>query len=262
MRKRFDGVLLCTDFDGTLAHGGKITKANVDAIRYFQEEGGVFTVVSGRHPAFIGDLREYILPNAPICGMNGACIADAATGQIVYEAPMSSESIRFAVDLLKRLPGITELHIQAKTDTFQTRVVDGRPLTTVPAEIDDIYKILFVVSGDDASDEATAILSREAEGRYAVSRSWRNGLEIQRCGIDKGSAVRFLKEWFGGRIVYTVGAGDYENDIPLLLASDLKVAEQNAIPAIKAIADRITTSCREDSIANIIKESLCGISAP
>ena len=252
MRKRFDGVLLCTDFDGTLAHGGKITKANVDAIRYFQEEGGVFTVVSGRHPAFIGDLREYILPNAPICGMNGACIADAATGQIVYEAPMASESIRFAVDLLKRLPGITELHIQAKTDTFQTRVVDGRPLKAVPAELDDIYKILFVVS-DDASDEATALLRREAEGLYAVSRSWRNGLEIQCHGTDKGSAVRFLNEWFGGRITYTVGVGDYENDIPLLLAADQKVAEQDAIPAIKAIADWITTSCREDSIAKIIE---------
>ena len=252
MSKRFDGVLLCTDFDGTLAYGGKITKANADAIRHFQEEGGVFTVVSGRFPSFIGEHRDDILPNAPICGMNGACIADAITGQTLYEAPMEPKAVCYAVEMLKYLPGVTDLQIQTKTGCFQTQVVDGLPLIAVPNAFDDIYKILFIVS-DEASDEATALLRREAEGLYAVSRSWRNGLEIQCHGTDKGSAVRFLNEWFGGRITYTVGVGDYENDIPLLLAADQKVAEQDAIPAIKAIADWITTSCREDSIAKIIE---------
>ncbi len=252
MSKRFDGVLLCTDFDGTLAYGGKITKVNADAIRYFQEGGGIFTVVSGRYPSFIGEFRDHIVPNAPVCGMNGACIADAVTDRIVYEAPMAPEVLRYAVDALTYLPGVTDLQIQTQTGLFQTPVVNGRPLMSIPDSLADVYKILFFVT-DEASDEAAACLCRQAEGHYAVSRSWRNGLEMQRYGIDKGSAVRFLKEWLGERVTYTVGVGDYENDIPLLLASDRKVAEQDAIPAIQTIADQITTSCREDSIARIIE---------
>ena len=39
MQKRtFDGVLICSDFDGTLAHHQTISPPNIDAIRYFQYE--------------------------------------------------------------------------------------------------------------------------------------------------------------------------------------------------------------------------------
>ena len=40
----FDGYLMCVDFDGTVAHRGKIVPKNVDAIRYFEAEGGRFTI--------------------------------------------------------------------------------------------------------------------------------------------------------------------------------------------------------------------------
>ena len=121
-----------------------------------------------------------------------------------------------------------------------------------PDNICDIYKILFVVP-DEASDDATTLIKQGAADRYEVSRSWINGIEIQKHGINKGSAVGFLKEWFKGRITHTIGVGDFENDIPLLLASDLKVAEQDAFGPVKEIADRITTSCQVDSIAKIIE---------
>ena len=45
---KFDGILLCSDWDGTLSDSGNIPKANIDAIRYFQREGGLFTFASGR----------------------------------------------------------------------------------------------------------------------------------------------------------------------------------------------------------------------
>lgn len=251
MSMRYDGVLLCTDFDGTLACGGKISRENEDAIRYFKENGGRFTVISGREPKFIADLHRHIIPNAPICGMNGAWITDEAGKNVLFEAPMNNEAVRYSIDMLSQLPGVQELHIQQRSAVYKTRVENAIPLSSVPAFYEDIFKILYIIS-DDESDTATDILQKNAGSRYAVSRSWKNGLEFQQGGSDKGSAVRFLKDHFGGRITYTVGVGDYENDIPLLLASDLKIAERDAIPKIKAIADRVTSSCRDDSIAHVI----------
>ena len=47
--KKFDKVLLASDFDGTLKDdNGVITKDVLDAVRYFQENGGFFTLATGR----------------------------------------------------------------------------------------------------------------------------------------------------------------------------------------------------------------------
>ena len=49
--KKFDGILFCTDLDGTLLESDhKISKENIEAIRYFQSEGGLFTFLTGRMP--------------------------------------------------------------------------------------------------------------------------------------------------------------------------------------------------------------------
>ena len=46
--KKFAGVLLCTDLDGTLLDKNQnVSKENLEAIEYFQAEGGYFTFVTG-----------------------------------------------------------------------------------------------------------------------------------------------------------------------------------------------------------------------
>ena len=51
---KFDGVLICSDIDGTLTDScGKISTENCRAIEYFQSEGGMFTVSTGRYHNFI-----------------------------------------------------------------------------------------------------------------------------------------------------------------------------------------------------------------
>ena len=46
---KFDGYLICSDFDGTIYADGKISQENIDAIEYFQSKGGYFTFASGRN---------------------------------------------------------------------------------------------------------------------------------------------------------------------------------------------------------------------
>ena len=54
--KKFEGLLFCTDLDGTLyASDGTVPKANLEAIEYFNKNGGKFTFVTGRnHPSGTG----------------------------------------------------------------------------------------------------------------------------------------------------------------------------------------------------------------
>ena len=46
---KFDGVLLATDFDETYySAAGAVPPANLEALAYFEAEGGIFTVSTGR----------------------------------------------------------------------------------------------------------------------------------------------------------------------------------------------------------------------
>ena len=63
---KFDGILICTDLDGTLLRSDKtISRENLEAIEHFKSEGGYFTFITGRMPYFVGDMLEKARPNAP-----------------------------------------------------------------------------------------------------------------------------------------------------------------------------------------------------
>ena len=87
---RLQGVLLCTDLDGTLLRGDKtISRENKEAIAHLQAEGGFFTFVTGRMPFFVSDIYNAVQPNAPIACINGGGIFDHRTGRYTWtqEAP-------------------------------------------------------------------------------------------------------------------------------------------------------------------------------
>ena len=79
----FDGYLMCVDFDGTVAHRGKIVPKNVDAIRYFEAEGGRFTICTGRQPAFMAGNDLPVRLNAPLLCMNGTILYDMDENNIL-----------------------------------------------------------------------------------------------------------------------------------------------------------------------------------
>ena len=75
--KTFEGILICTDLDGTLLRNDKsISRENSEAIEYFKANGGRFTFVTGRMPYFSQKAREMINPNAPIGCINGGGVYD------------------------------------------------------------------------------------------------------------------------------------------------------------------------------------------
>ena len=92
--KKFDGMLLLTDIDGTfIRDDGSAVEANLEAVRYFQENGGRFGISSGR--AFW--TVEHAIPgwhelvNAPCILCNGACVFDAKSRTILHRSLLDPE---------------------------------------------------------------------------------------------------------------------------------------------------------------------------
>ena len=56
---KFNGILICTDLDGTLLDNEKhVSKENIEAIEYFKKNGGLFTFLTGRMPFYLSTIYE------------------------------------------------------------------------------------------------------------------------------------------------------------------------------------------------------------
>jgi predicted DNA-binding transcriptional regulator YafY len=73
----FSDILLTVDYDRTLtAPDSTIPQRNLDAIRYFMDNGGAFTVNTGRSVPMTKAFRDIVPVNAPLLLYNGSAAYD------------------------------------------------------------------------------------------------------------------------------------------------------------------------------------------
>lgn len=256
---KFDGILLCTDFDSTLAVKEQVSQENCDAIRYFQENGGKFTIVSGRHPFFLKEHLEGFAVNAPLVGYNGAYIIDCDSGETVYSGGRQDftalEVAEHFWNTDERLRRVV-VHDRTRNNFRCSRAPLpelNRDFKTLRAQAElPLYNMLL-----STKEEEEAIALRDAIRAYVgnsfeVCRSWGIGIEIICPNDTKGMAALRLKDLLHAKLL--VAAGDYENDIPMIRAADIGYAVENATDEVKSAADRLTVDCKEHAIAAIIRE--------
>ena len=98
---------------------------------------------------------------------------------------------------------------------------------------------------------------RELPERYptlAVTSSVPFNIEINSALSTKGRALERLCEMLGIDPADTVAFGDGSNDISLLRAAGCGVAMENAEPAVKAAADRVTGTNDDSGVAMVLEE--------
>ncbi len=269
---KFDGVLLCSDIDATLLLKGELPEENRKAIKYFQENGGRFTLCTGRLFDFLDKYSHLVIPNAPFVAMNGTLIVDKATGETLYSCPLNADPGRMTADTLRDMPYLRDAYVfpgghsnrvKLKDDgTFEVSYPDNNINVTKLAKNADelneifgypeksVYKIVFGVETEKSDEAKAEIIERFPD--FSVFRSWINGIEVQSRDADKGKGARKLADILGD-VKLLVCAGDYENDISMIEEADIGYAVANAHPSVKAVADRVTKrECLEGAIAEII----------
>lgn len=262
--KKFEGLLFCTDLDGTLYTSDKtVSKQNLDAIEYFKSEGGLFTFITGRVPKTAEDICAVIKPNAPYGCINGGGIYDFAADRYLWTKTLPREALDLVrvVDMQMPDMGIqlnTEKEVYFNKDNSAMeyfREVTGLPNVACHYEdvIDPILKVVFG-HADVARIEALAdLLSDQPSATdFDFIRSERNLYEILPKGASKGDLLGKMAELFGIDPHKTIAVGDYNNDVSMLRQAGVSFAVENAVPEVKAAADHITVSNDEHAIAAII----------
>ena len=268
--KKFDGILICTDLDGTLLNSEKrVSKENTDAIEYFKSEGGYFTFITGRMPFFVDAMYNAVKPNAPIGCVNGGGLYDYPNKKYIWTATMGegiNELIR-AVDEQVSDIGI-QVNTYYRTLFCKENVVmaNFRAATNVPnivCHYDDVTepvgKILFGGNDDQIEQVQQILLSHPLAERFDFVRSERALYEILPKNIGKGVAIDNLVKYLNIDPKRTVAIGDYNNDISMFRAARYGIAVANACPDAKAAADFVTVSNDEHAIAKLISDIEKGV---
>ncbi|MBR2371048.1 MAG: HAD hydrolase family protein [Clostridia bacterium] len=254
MKKIFDGILIVSDIDGTfLDSNERPVPKNISAIKYFTENGGRFTVASGRAhydvKSSIPVLEELI--NAPAILANGTYLYDFSTQETVspiYMTPCVADGILSVLradfknlDILAFADGgIYSDAIRGDAACVRDRL-DRQYFTEAPiCDWPPRRWLKFILVGDpNALDTLTDRLDECYKDSIHHSRSDAKWLEIQACGSSKGSRIEYLNTHFTSEVqeLCIIAAGDYENDIEMLLAADVAVCPENAIDEVKRVAD-------------------------
>ncbi len=275
---RFDGILIASDFDRTLTDpAGIVPDANREALRRFMDEGGRFSVASGRSVPMFRCKRTLFESNAPTILFNGAACYDFEAERVVFGTPLPRMDELIA-EALRRYPlkncelqGIdrhcTFLIEQERIDMFCSLGVElyDKPY----AEVDDPMYMLFLgdefIRPDDpkrdfqsSTPEVDAMFDVcnawiSSQGPFSAVRSTRRNTEVMMRGVSKGSAARRLAETLGCKTLVCVG--DAMNDLAMLEEADYSFTPADGDEQIRTILGeklRVTKPCGVGALAGVI----------
>ncbi len=268
---KFKGVLICTDLDGTLFRNDKtISKENDEAIRYFKEEGGMFTFITGRESSIVGDVCALVKPNAPIGCFNGGGIYDHQKDRLLWTVTLKDEAKQIVDMMEKRFPNIginiacaDHVYFQQDNDcTKWFREITGAPhlTATFDEKRGQVFKVVFsTLKQEELQQIKETLHAHPLASQFDFIQSEKTFYELLPKGASKGSLLLKLAELLNIDRRKTIAVGDYDNDISMIRDAGVGYAVANAQPSVKAVADRITVSNEEHAIAKIIEELDKGI---
>ena len=260
--KKYEGMLLCTDVDHTLiASDGSLSAESAEAINYFMENGGMFTLSSGRPPLYLTKFHNDFIPNVPVICHNGATLYDYKSAEYIRTVWLNEEKavkpLMYAIDsYLEYIRCITFY-----SPNYQRQYnADSTADFTIEKFIDEFssmkknkYLISFTSESLAHNVQRTFATDPSYDGSFDFSRSWSYGVEALPFDGNKGSGVVYLKKHLGN-VTKTICVGDFENDIPMLKVADIAYAVSNACKDAKDVAHKITVSNDESPIAKVISE--------
>lgn len=271
---KFTGVLLSSDYDNTLLNTEKaflsgspaptIPPRNLKALAYFMDNGGTFTISTGRAVPSIRNFAADIPANAPFVVANGAALYDFRTraysetlllpgnvpdraSEILSLFPSAGLELYDTLDVVHavRPNQYTRLHEQIT----RVPVVPHESLSEVPRPV---LKMMFEDAHETLEALETAVLARDWSRQCEVFFTARTLLEVTAKGATKGAMTLRLAERLGIAPENVYCAGDEANDISMLEAAAEGFAPSNCVQAVRDCGATIVGDCADGAIADII----------
>ena len=273
----FSDILLTVDYDRTLtAPDSTIPERNLEAIRYFIDNGGTFTVNTGRSVPMTKVFRDKVPVNAPLLLYNGSAAYDLTEKKLSFchEIQMDLwETVRTCMelfpDLTVEVQGV-DAHYRFTENPMWDAFSDHQQCARGFAQPgDDLGAFLkFTLYGEfrdvtvadmfNGTEEeicrmdAAEKLLNEKFGDYCeVFRAATRIIDVHAKGVSKARSARELQQRLGKKILVCVG--DAHNDLPMMQDADYAFAPEDGV-----IAEHFEKVCKcaDGAVADVIYKKI------
>lgn len=274
----FSDILLTVDFDRTLTGpDSTIPARNLEAIRYFTENGGTFTVNTGRSiPMSMGNILGIVPANAPLLLYNGSAAYDDRTGKLTRYTPIDLDPAALLPQLQARFPGLNlevqalDAHYLLHEDTMWEDFCDhnGCPWGyAAPEDIpgpflkfsfygqfrDNTVASMYHAPAEELKlfDALIAHMQQRYGDQLEIFRACPGIVDVHAKGVSKLRSARLLQQELGKKILICVG--DAENDLTMLEGADYAFCPSDGV-----IAHRFPNvcPCGDGAIADVIYKEI------
>lgn len=219
-------LALATDYDGTLAHDGRVSSSTVSALQRLRDSGRKLLLVSGR-------LLDDLLRVFPQHDLFDRIVAE--NGAVLF-CPQSRESRVLA-------EAVPDGFVEALRARGVTDVSSGASIVATwhPHECTVLETLR------DLNLDRQIIFNKGA-------------VMILPTGVNKASGLVSALLEMRISVHNVVAAGDAENDLPMLALCECGVAVRNALDLVKDKADIVTNADHgagiEELIDNLVRDDL------
>nr|WP_296906642.1 Cof-type HAD-IIB family hydrolase [Thermotoga sp.] len=206
--------------------------------------------------------RKYFKRTFPTIAYNGAMVYLPEEGVILNEK-IPPEVAKNIVEYIRQL----SVHWQAYIDDVLYSEKNNEEIKSYARHSSVDYRVepnlfdlvskmgttkLLLIDTPERLDELKEILS-ERFRNVKVFKSFPTYLEIVPENVDKGKALRFLREKMGWKKEEIVVFGDNENDLFMFEEAGLRVAMGNAIEKVKEASDIVTLTNNDSGVSHVLE---------
>lgn len=264
--------ILFTDLDGTLLDRKKqIGSYTRKVLEDWTRAGHKLVLCSGRDINSVGSVKEYLTLDYPgmyLVGYNGGQIYDCEKEETLYKITLSIPQVKHitqtAWELGVHCHTYTDTHIVSPQDNEQFRfyrrviktpVIYSQDVTAVMTE--GACKCIAVEIRDHEKLENLRLKLLPWAEKEGVSMLYSNPnyLEFFPAVSGKGASVLKLCEILGINPLFSVAAGDEQNDLSMIQAAGMGIAMVNGSEEVKMAATVITTKDNDhDGLAEVLAD--------
>lgn len=267
--------LVAVDLDGTLLNKeGQVSEENAWALQEFDRQGGTVALATGRSIQSAKEIFEKLQLNGYTLASNGAYVARIDNGEIkevLKSYTIVPETVKTALSLAMKA-GVTVVASRSTQDDRISFAQDKNEVNSPyyaqfnlkESKVEDLWEQIekdaisyFKLAFTDGDTSKLVKLRSQLEKKQINSSySDKYWLEVMAEGVNKGAALNFLTKHLAVKLSDVLAFGDQENDLEMLKISGNSIAMENAAPAVKEIADKLTKSNQDSGVAFVLKEYL------
>jgi len=256
--------LLYLDVDGTLLTPEReISHATTRALGRVREAGVLIGVATGRKYDSALPYARAAGALAPMILYNGGRVETPEDRRVLYRQDLPVRYARRALDLLGgydiqcNLYVDDDLYVEELTPRLRESMEKDGVKAQVAGDLGrlldrDPAKLLLIGRGEELERFRAAYLHGLPDPPHVV-RSEPTYLEILPPGVSKGAALRRVCGILGIPLSATAAVGDSFNDVEMLEAAGLGIAMGNSPAEVRAKADRVTATNRQDGVAQALE---------